>query len=501
MNKTKDPGFLNRWRAIRPTWPVRTVRPALVALACGALMPCAHAATDISNTLVRTCSNQLDGTQYGDAVLDDFRGTRNPSPRTGGFRITSVEQVWLALPAYCLIKGTIQPTSPGGIDPAVKDPSYRVRDINYQIYIPAQWNGKFAQLGGGGFAWKSDVVDAGKQANLQFSPSLQGVALSSYAVILSDAGADASNGAFSADFVRPGRQLADVAKQEMVKNFGQDSIKKSLDVGLYLLKKLTGAAPTDTYFVGISTGGRQALKAMANWPDAYDGIVAGAPPVDETNLLKVLQVPDAVNDWVVNWNSAAAMLTSLFGQDVSPQMLSDGLGATSRHLADVAIESGADYDGYHRLLDQLAPVWNVTPADLAGFFEAAARQKKEGRKGKKIILYQGTSDFLVPCTQAGEFVRKLNELPANGKATAADVRNSVRAYFVEDYSHGFYNTNSLLKRPGLTPLQLNWNALADLDRWVHDDQARAGAPSLARNASGEIPATQALSAWKCVAAP
>jgi hypothetical protein len=38
--------------------------------------------------------------------------------------------------------------------------------------------------------------------------------------------------------------IADVAKQEMVRHLGQGSIKKSLDVGLYLLKKLAGAAPT-----------------------------------------------------------------------------------------------------------------------------------------------------------------------------------------------------------------------------------------------------------------
>jgi len=460
----------------------------------GGLFSLVHAASDISGTLIWTCSNQLNGTAYGDGVLNDFRSTKFPSPKTGGFKITSVEQVWLAFPSYCLIKGAIQPTSPGGIDPAVKAPDYRVPDINYQVYIPSQWNGKFAQLGGGGFAWSADVVAAGLQANQQFSPSSQGAALSNYAVVLSDAGAGESSKAFDPQFVRPGKQLSDVPRQEAVKNFGQDSIKKSLDVGLYLVKKLTKATPTDTYFVGISTGGRQALKAIANWPDAYDGVIAGAPPVDETNLLKTLEVPAAVNDWVVNWNSGAAMLTSLFGQDVSEQTLSNGLGATSRHLADVAIESGADYDGYNRLLDALAPVWNVKPGDLANFFDAAASQKRAGKKGKKIIIYQGTSDFLVPCTQAGEFVSKLSR-----KATASEVNNSVRAYFVEDYSHGFYNTNSLLKRIGLSPLQLNWSAVADLDKWVHDANALAGAPSLARNASGGIPGDQELNAWKCLA--
>lgn len=495
MNKTTNSGLRETWRSRR------LLRPIFLAMACGGFIASAHAASDISSTLVRTCSNQLNGTQYGDALLDDFRGTRFPSPRTGGFTVTSVEQVWLALPAYCLIKGTIQPTSPDRVDPAVKDPSYRVPDINYQIYVPAQWNGKFVQLGGGGFAWKTDVVANGIQTNLQYSPSLQGIALSNYAVILSDAGAGDSGKSFNPDFVRPGRKLGDVAKQEMVKNFGQDSIKKSLDVGLYLLKKLTGSKPTDTYFVGISTGGRQALKAMANWPDAYDGIVAGAPPVDETNLLKSIEVPAVVNDWVVNWGSASAMITSLFGQEVSQQTLSDGLGAVSRHLADVAIESGADYDGYNRLLDVLAPVWNVQPRELLPFFDAAASQKKAGAKGKKIIIYQGTSDFLVPCTQAGEFVSKLAALPSGGRVTSGEIKASVRAYFIEDYSHGFYNTNTLLRRIGLTPLQLAWNAVADLDNWVHDDQARVGAPSLARNATGEIPSNQALSAWKCIASP
>ncbi|MGJ7604006.1 tannase/feruloyl esterase family alpha/beta hydrolase [Variovorax sp. LT1R20] len=488
MTKTENNGSSGQWRS------PRLRRSFFAAMACGGFFSMAHAASDISSTLIWTCSNQLNGTAYADGVLNEFRSTRFPSPKTGGFKITSVEQVWLALPSYCLIKGTIQPTSPGGIDPAVKAPDYRVPDINYQVYIPSQWNGKFVQLGGGGFAWSADVVAAGLQANQQFSPSLQGPALSNYAVVLSDAGAGDSSKAFDPQFVRPGKKLSDVPKQEAVKNFGQDAIKKSLDVGLYLVKKLTGTTPADTYFVGISTGGRQALKAIANWPDAYDGVIAGAPPVDETNLLKTLEVPAVVNDWVVNWSSSAAMLTSLFGKDVSDQTLSDALGATSRHLADVAIESGANYDGYSRLLDALAPVWNVKPGDLANFFDIAASQKKAGKKGKKIIIYQGASDFLVPCSQAGEFVSRLTK-----KETASEISNSVRAYFVEDYSHGFYNTNSLLKRIGLSAMQLKWNAVSDLDRWVHDENAAGGAPSLAKNASGGIPGDQALSAWKCLA--
>ena len=473
----------------------RLSRSFVLAIALGGIFSVAHAANDISSTLVRTCTNQLNGSAYADSVLSEVRNSRYPSPKTGGFKITSVEQVWLAFPAYCLIKGTIQPTSPGGIDPFVRAPDYRVPDINYQVYIPAQWNGKFIQLGGGGFAWDADVVAAGKQSNQQFSPSWQGPALSNYAVVLGDAGAGASSKAFDPAFVQPGRQLSDVPRQEAVKNFGQDSIKKTLDVGLYLSQKLTGTAPTDTYFVGISTGGRQALKAVANWPDAYDGVIAGAPPVDETNLLKTLEVPAVVNDWVVNWNSSAAILTSLFGQDVSDQTLSDALGSTSRRLADVAIQSGANDDGYVRLLDALAPVWNVKPRDLANFFDVAANQKRAGKKGKKIIVYQGTSDFLVPCTQAGEFVKELAK-----RETAGDIKNSVRTYFIEDYSHGFYNTNSLLKRIGLSAMQLNWNPVSDLDKWVHDDNAIAATPSLVRNASGEIPTATALGAWRCLAA-
>ncbi|MCR6475938.1 tannase/feruloyl esterase family alpha/beta hydrolase [Variovorax sp. ZS18.2.2] len=466
-----------------------------LAIACGGIFSSAHAASDISSTLIRTCSNQLNGTAYGDTELKEFRNSKFPSPKTGGFNITSVKQVWLASPSYCLIEGKIQPTSPDGIDPAVKAPDYRVPDINYQVYIPSKWNGKFIQLGGGAFSWDAGVVQNGLLTDLQFSPSSGGLALSDYAVIHSDAGAGESSQAFDPQFVRPGKQLSDVPKQEAVKNFGQDSIKKSLDVGLYLVKKLTGKAPTDTYFVGISTGGRQALKAIANWPDAYDGVVAGAPPVDETNLLRTLEVPAVVNDLVTNLSGGAAVLTSFFGKDVSEKTLNNGLAATSQHLTNVAIESGADYDGYNKLLDELAPVWDVKPGDLANFFNAAADQKKAGKKGKKIIIYQGTSDFLVPCTQAGGFVRKLAE-----KATADEVNNSVRAYFIKDYSHGFYNTNSLPKKPLLIHLQLNWNAVSDLDKWVHDDSAEAGAPSLARNASGAIPGDQALSAWKCLPA-
>jgi feruloyl esterase len=44
-----------------------------------------------------------------------------------------------------------------------------------------------------------------------------------------------------------------------------------------LVARFYGQAPSRSYYLGCSGGGRQALKEMQNYPGDYDGVVAGAP--------------------------------------------------------------------------------------------------------------------------------------------------------------------------------------------------------------------------------
>jgi len=479
-------------------WLVNAWRAGLLAIFCGVFTTSANAIDDISERLVLNCTNQLKGT-FTDSTLDVVRGGKYPLPKTGGFRVSSAERFWLTpgLAPYCLVKGTILPTSPNGKDPAVKSPDYIVPDINYQIYIPSQWNGKLIQLGGGGFAWSADVMSSVLLPTTQFSTSL-----ANYALLISDAGVSDMAKVFTPDFVQAGNKISDIPQQEMVKNFGQDSIKKSLDVALHVTTTLAGKKPADIYFVGLSTGGRQALKAMANWPDSYDGVISGAPPAYETELLRGFVIPSVYDSIIANYNKPIDAFKVLYGVDLSTESMREFLKGVSTTLTTAAVMSGEANDSYNKILNVLMPVWNVTPSDLSKYLDATELLKRTGNKGKKIILYQGTSDYLVNCRQSGRFVRELAEVAQSKNMTPDSIRNSVRTFFVEDYSHGFYTATSTPKTGGVwLNMQLMWGAISELDNWVHNGNASVQGPLLSRNPSGAIPSVQDLSSWNCLATP
>ncbi|KAF2758841.1 tannase and feruloyl esterase [Pseudovirgaria hyperparasitica] len=56
-------------------------------------------------------------------------------------------------------------------------------------------------------------------------------------------------------------------------------VGKEVTAGLY------GKAHSKSYYLGCSTGGRQGFKAVQEYADDFDGVVAGAPALDFTNLI------------------------------------------------------------------------------------------------------------------------------------------------------------------------------------------------------------------------
>src|SRR5580693_3274194 len=81
-NKSYHPG--NR------TWRLR--QPLILAMVCGGFLSSAHAADNgnIFDTLAKSCNNSSNGQKFADTVLDKYRGNAYPSPKTGGYTITSV---------------------------------------------------------------------------------------------------------------------------------------------------------------------------------------------------------------------------------------------------------------------------------------------------------------------------------------------------------------------------------------------------------------------------
>jgi len=146
--------------------------------------------------------------------------------------------------AVCKISVTAKPTADS--------------DIRLELWIPegAAWNGKFIQLGNGGFAGAVPVVQFGRLVR------------AGYAVSGTDDGHQ--------DTVATNASWAQ-GHPEKVIDFGYRALKETTDASKALIAAQKGGKITRSYFVGCSDGGREALMEAQRWPADFDGIVAGAP--------------------------------------------------------------------------------------------------------------------------------------------------------------------------------------------------------------------------------
>jgi feruloyl esterase len=130
-------------------------------------------------------------------------------------------------------------------------------DIRIEVWIPAgsAWNGKFVQLGNGGFAGS---IPSGR---------LKAIAASGYAAAATDDGHEA-----------PGTNAAwALGHPEKLVDFGWRALKETTDVSKALIKAQNAGGAKRSYFFGCSDGGREALMEAQRFPADFDGIVAGAP--------------------------------------------------------------------------------------------------------------------------------------------------------------------------------------------------------------------------------
>lgn len=144
-----------------------------------------------------------------------------------------------ALPVYCKVDATIAP------------------QLNLELRLPQQWNGKLYYGGGGGYNGAIPGLSGGNLTALQ-----QG-----YATVNSDSGHQ-GNG-LSADFALDDPYAANL--------FGSLSVPTVMSSAREMLQAAYGKAPDRSYFEGCSNGGREALMAAQRNPNLFDGIIARAP--------------------------------------------------------------------------------------------------------------------------------------------------------------------------------------------------------------------------------
>jgi len=185
---------------------------------------------------------------------------------TQGAKVTAVEAATATSgaqpPAAVRANVTIAPVDPNA------------PPIQMALMLPKDWNGKVVMLGGGGYN--------GTIPNLYTypaAPASQGpypLLSQGYAVFASDSGhkADAAgsrDGSFGTN-------------DEAVANFSSAALKKVSDVAQVLVTRFYGQKPQKRYFIGGSTGGREALAVAQKWPAEWDGVVAWYPAWNAASL-------------------------------------------------------------------------------------------------------------------------------------------------------------------------------------------------------------------------
>lgn len=169
------------------------------------------------------------------------------------------------LPAFCRVAATLTPSADS--------------DIKIEVWLPmADWNGKFEGVGNGG--WAGTITYDWLAAALQ----------EGYATASTDTGHVGGNASFA------------IGHPEKIIDFAYRAVHEMAVKSKAIIAAFYGRAPRFSYFTGCSTGGRQGLMEAQRYPDDFDGIIAGAPANDQTDLsawriaveAKVLQNPASV---------------------------------------------------------------------------------------------------------------------------------------------------------------------------------------------------------------
>jgi feruloyl esterase len=150
------------------------------------------------------------------------------------------------LPAFCRVAAILKPTSDS--------------DIKVEIWMPeSNWNGKYEAVGNGG--WAGTITYANMTEALA----------NGYATSGTDTGHIGGSGSFA------------LGHPEKLIDFAWRSEHEMTIKAKAAIKAFYGDAPKLSYWVGCSSGGKQGLKEAQNFPDDFDGIVAGAPVLNWTH--------------------------------------------------------------------------------------------------------------------------------------------------------------------------------------------------------------------------
>ena len=161
---------------------------------------------------------------------------------------------------YCKLLGTIAPVD------STAPP------IQFEVNLPADWNGRALQFGGGGYNGTliTGLSRAPDSPRGTLTPLAQG-----YATFGTDAGHQVDD---------RHEIFAFALNDEALVNFTYASYKKVRDVAVALITRRYGRVPAHVYYVGTSEGGREGLMVAQRFPADYDGVISRVPVISWVGL-------------------------------------------------------------------------------------------------------------------------------------------------------------------------------------------------------------------------
>lgn len=161
-------------------------------------------------------------------------------------------------PAYCSVTGALAPV----------DTAATAQPIHFRVVLPAAWNGRAMQLGGGGL---NGVIP-------NLTGAIEGGASGPARGVV-------TYGSDSGHRMGPNVSTDWTLNDEAIRNLGYMQMKKTHDAAMVIVERAYGARPAFNYYVGTSQGGREALTVAQRYPADYDGIIANVPIVGFSSLM------------------------------------------------------------------------------------------------------------------------------------------------------------------------------------------------------------------------
>jgi feruloyl esterase len=150
------------------------------------------------------------------------------------------------LPEHCDVRGVIWP------------------EDQFAIKLPTEWNERFEMVGNGGTA---GTISLG---------AVDGAVRHGFASSSTDTGHDAAKDPLASFAYETPTNLN--ARRKFL-DFAWLSVHETAVLSKQVIQAYYGSAPRYSYWVGCSTGGRQGMQEAQRFPEDFDGLVIGAPPV------------------------------------------------------------------------------------------------------------------------------------------------------------------------------------------------------------------------------